>query len=67
MQYLLTKEEYENLVPKNKYEDVLEKLELLNQQVLHFTKNQCWHNDACYRCDFCPVLKTCTKEKKFSK
>lgn len=24
MQYLLTKEEYENLVPKNKYEDILE-------------------------------------------
>lgn len=34
MQYILTEEEYKNLVSKEKYDDALDKIERLNKKVL---------------------------------
>lgn len=34
MQYILTKEEFENLVPKSKYDEEKAKVKMLNEQVL---------------------------------
>ncbi len=69
MQYLLTKEEYENLVPKERYNTEKDKVEKLNKQVLELSGRSCvqeTQGDFGY-CDFCPITLTCTKIKRFSK
>lgn len=69
MQYLLTKEEYNNLVPRSKYNEERDKVEKLNRQVLELSEFTCikerrfpWSY-----CDSCPIVDTCTQSKEFSK
>ena len=60
MQYLLTKEEYENLVPKEKYNTEKDKVKILNKQVLELSGRSCvqeTQGDFGY-CDFCQHLTT---------
>jgi hypothetical protein len=69
MQYILTKEEYNDLVPKTKYHDALGKIEKLNKQVLELSKYNCvklTQGNFGY-CDFCPITATCFEIKRFSK
>ena len=69
MQYILTKEEYDNLVPKEKYYAEMDKVEKLNIQVLELSEFVCIKEKPrlCAYCDSCPIVDTCTKSKEFSK
>lgn len=72
MQYILSEEEYNNLVPKDKYEKEREKVEKLNKEVLElFNGGRCLKDHGEY-CDRCPIsgclgIGTCTKPKSYSK
>lgn len=72
MQYILSEEEYKNLVPLYKYEEEREKVEKLNNKILELTsKGKCRKENGGY-CDFCPIAGfkgtgTCTKPKSYSK
>ncbi len=67
MQYILSEEEYQNLVPKYKYEEEREKVEKLNQKVLELTcQGKCRKERGGY-CDLCFITGTCTKTKSYSK
>lgn len=69
MQYILTKEEYDNLVPKEKYYAERDKVEKLNIQVLELSEFVCIKEKPrlCVYCDSCPIVDTCTNSKEFSK
>ena len=69
MQYLLTKEEYNNLVPKEKYYAEMDKVAELNKKVLELSKFTCIKKEPrlCAYCDNCPIVETCTELKEFSK
>ena len=69
MQYLLTKEEYNNLVPKERYYAEMDKVAELNKKVLELSKFTCVkETQGCFGyCDFCPITKTCTEIKRYSK
>ena len=69
MQYILTKEELNSLVPKEKYYAEVDKVEELNKKVLELSKFICIKEEPrlCVYCDHCPIVKTCTKRKEFSK
>lgn len=69
MQYLLTKEEYENLVPKEKLDAEKDKVKMLNKQVLELSGFSCVQETlrGFGYCDFCPITRTCTRVKTFSK
>ena len=69
MQYILTKEEYNDLVPKTKYHDALGKIEKLNKQVLYLSKCKCVKETQGVfgYCDYCPITDTCFEIKRFSK
>lgn len=69
MQYILTQEEYNNLVPKEKYYAEMDKVAELNKKVLELSKFICVkETQGCFGyCDFCPITKTCTKVKQYSK
>ena len=41
MQYILTKEEYDNLVPKEKYYAEMDKVKELNKKVLELSNYTC--------------------------
>lgn len=72
MQYILTEEEYKNLIQKEKYHELLDKIETLNNKVLELTRNgKCMKENGGY-CDFCPLsgfegTGTCMKVKEYSK
>lgn len=72
MQYILSEEEYKNLVPKEKYEKGREKVEKLNKEVLDlFNGGRCLNEHGVY-CDMCPIgcclgIGTCTKTQRYSK
>lgn len=71
MQYILTEEEYKNLVLKEKYDDALDKIERLNKKVLESLRDgKCMKKHGGY-CDFCPISNfgtgTCTDFKEYSK
>lgn len=77
MQYILTKEEYENLVPiqeLNKLRELyLDNIEKLNKKVLELSNFQCAveYPRLCSYCDNCPIsglgTNTCMKSKQYSK
>lgn len=69
MQYILTKEEYNDLVPRSKYDEERDKVEKLNIQVLELSEFICIKERPrpCVYCDGCPIVDTCTKSKEFSK
>jgi hypothetical protein len=72
MQYILSEEEYKNLVPRYKYAEEREKVEKLNQKVLELaSQGKCMKEHGGY-CDFCPIAGfkgtgTCTQTKSYSK
>lgn len=69
MQYILTQEEYNNLVPKEKYYAEMDKVKELNKKVLELSNFVCVREKSrpCFYCDGCPIVETCTKDKEFSK
>jgi hypothetical protein len=72
MQYILTEDEYKNLVPRHKYNDALDESQKLRELVLKFSKFKCIHernrsNDDDYYCDNCPLAEmSCGRCKDFS-
>ena len=72
MQYILTEEEYRNLVPKSKYEERNKQIVELQQLVMKATGYTCRHNTQYsyegFYCDNCPIAHfDCGKRKEFSK
>lgn len=69
MQYILTKKEYNDLVPRSKYDEERNKVEKLNVRVLELSGFDCIKErpQLCVYCDSCPVVDTCTEPKEFSK
>lgn len=75
MQYILTEEEYNALIPISRMEALVNDIELLNDKVMELTEHPCG-SDSDYRginfyCDDCPIGKfgtgTCTKRQQYSK
>lgn len=77
MQYILTQEEYKNLVPKSRYDNKCEEVEKLNELVLKIAKFKCIHDRTeedikkygyDFYCDDCPLVNTstCSREQDFS-
>lgn len=75
MQYILSEEEYKGLVPKSRYnnlrDDMMDKIEKLNNKVLELSCNgKCIKEQGGY-CDDCPIsglgTGTCTSIKEYSK
>lgn len=77
MQYILTQEEYKNLVPKSRYDYKCKEIEKLNELVLKVANFKCIHDrtmedEEKYGCDFycddCPLVAagTCSRTKDFS-
>lgn len=69
MQYILTEEEYKNLVSKSKVEELEEKIEKLNGIVLDATGFHCGraHDRIINYCDNCPITFSCNMPKHYSK
>lgn len=77
MQYILTEEEYKNLVPKkelNKLRELfLDSVEALNKKVLELSNFQCVveYPRLCSYCDNCPIgnfgTNTCMRNQEYSK
>lgn len=72
MQYILTEEEYKNLVPKSKYEERNNQLVELQQLVMKATGYICIYDEQDnyeeFYCDKCPLVNfDCGKRKEFSK
>lgn len=73
MQYILTEEEYKNLVPKSKYEEKCKGIVELQQLVMKATGYMCRYDNTQYSyeffyCDNCPLSHfDCGKRKEFSK
>ena len=69
MQYILTQEEYKNLIPKSKYEEKLKEIVELQQLVMKTTGYTCRYDDTQYSyegfyCDNCPIAHfDCGKRK----
>ena len=75
MQYILTENEYKNIVPKSRYDSKCEEVEKLNKLVLKVTKFICIHDrtweeleDEEFFCDNCPLWKagTCRQSHNLS-
>lgn len=72
MQYILTKKEYKNLVPKSKYEEKIKEIKELQRLVMKATGYICRYDSqgayAYFYCDKCPIADfDCGKIKEFSK
>lgn len=75
MQYILTLEEYDNLVPKSELNKAKEKIDILNEKVLELSEFSCiYENKSVFSyCDKCPLNSfrdgtgTCNKVKYYSK
>ena len=80
MQYILTQEEYDNLIPKSQYEDKCKQVRDLQMRLLKAYHYKCIHDrtkedeeeygDEFY-CDDCPLAdfnpsRDCGKRKNFS-
>lgn len=77
MQYILTQEEYKNLVSVNKYEFKCKEVEKLNKLALELADFKCIHERTMededkygydFYCDDCPLVRvgTCYRTKDFS-
>lgn len=72
MQYILTEEEYKNLVPKSKYEEKCNEIKELQQLLMKATGHTCiYFNMQGYAgefyCDNCPLAHfDCGRRKEFS-
>lgn len=71
MQYILSEEEYNDLVPKEKYYYMMDKVGELNKKVLELQcDSKCKKEHGGY-CDFCPIsvfgTDTCMDIQSYSK
>lgn len=71
MQYILTEDEYKNLVPRQKYNEALDESQKLRELVLKVSKFKCIHErnrtNADFYCDKCPLAEmNCGRYKDFS-
>ena len=72
MQYILTREELDNLIPKSKYEEKQNEVKSLQQLVLKASNYKCIYDrtkEDGYNpyCDSCPIVDfDCGKIKDFS-
>lgn len=72
MQYILTHEEYKNLISKSKYEEKLKEIEELQRLVMKATGYICIYDEQDdyeeFYCDNCPLAHfDCGKRREFSK
>jgi hypothetical protein len=72
MQYILTEEEYKNLVPKSKYEEKCKENKELQQLLMKAAVYICIYDpqdkSVGFYCDNCPLAHfDCGKRKEFSK
>lgn len=72
MQYILTKEEYDDLVPRSIYVKRCDEIKELQQMVMKATGYICRYDDPDdyedFYCDKCPLVDLdCGKRKEFSK
>lgn len=77
MQYILTEEEYKNLVPKKELNELrglfLDSIDVLNKKVLELSNFQCTieYPRLVSYCDNCPISRlgtnTCMQNQRFSK
>jgi hypothetical protein len=72
MQYILTKEEYDNLVPRSIYVARCDEIKELQQLVMKATDYTCRYDSqgdyVYFYCDNCPIAHfDCGKRKEFSK
>lgn len=75
MQYILTREEYINLVPREDLKKSDEKVRLLNSKVMELSEHPCRRGiggrSFTSYCDGCPIgafgTKTCTEQQQYSK
>ena len=70
MMYILTKEELDNLVPKEKYNNLFDEIDKLNELVLKYAKFKCIHDRPIgeWYCDKRRLADTgtCFKTQEFS-
>lgn len=55
MQYLLTQQEYDKLVPKAELDSARKALALAREAILRSAKFTCIHEGKRGYCDFCPI------------
>lgn len=77
MQYILTEDEYKNLVPKKELNELrelfLDSIDMLNKKVLELSNFKCAieYPRLCTYCDNCPISRlgtnTCMRKQEFSK
>lgn len=70
MQYILTKQEFDSLIPVKLYEEQCKYVTDLNRLVLKLANYPCRCDKGGYGvCDACPLVKigSCPKPKQFSK
>ncbi len=72
MQYILTKQEYDDLVPRSIYVARCEEIKELQQLVMKATGYTCRYDSqgeyVYFYCDNCPIAQfDCGKRKEFSK
>ena len=72
MQYILTKEEYDDLVPRSIYVKRCDEIKELQQMVMNATGYICRYDKQddyeYFYCDNCPLARfNCDKRKEFSK
>lgn len=80
MQYLLTQEEYDSLISREKAQEIrnglLDAIETLNAKVMVISDSVCTQNytssrSVSFYCDNCPIgafgTKTCMKKQQYSK
>lgn len=75
MQYILTEQEYRDLIPISKVIKLKEEVQLLNDKVMELSEHPCGSNtdnrSVTFYCDDCPIgalgTGTCTKSQQYSK
>lgn len=65
MQYILSKEELENLVPKQDKVDRDKALEIARKRILKAANRPCVYDNRSVRCDGCPCLETQEERKEY--
>lgn len=75
MQYILTEDEYRNLVPIERLNHLIDVVESLNEKIVELSDHPCGsgadYRSVTFYCDDCPIgamgTNTCTKSQQYSK
>lgn len=75
MQYLLTEQEYQSMVPISEKESLIDMVAVLNREVLALNGFECIHSrkedPSSFYCIDCPIselgLNTCMRSQRFPK